>query len=54
MPPGVPCIRTGLQVIQEYAFNASHLTYDISLLVFLYVGFHLLGFIGLYLRARKK
>ncbi|KAG7164317.1 scarlet-like 1 [Homarus americanus] len=54
MPPGVPCIKNGQQVIQEYAFKASHLSYDFALLALLYTGFHVLGFIGLYLRARKK
>ncbi|ROT79701.1 ABC protein, subfamily ABCG [Penaeus vannamei] len=54
MPPGVPCISNGQQVIKEYAFNASHLHYDFGLLTLLYIGFHLLGFLGLYLRARKK
>ncbi|XP_069948653.1 protein scarlet-like isoform X3 [Cherax quadricarinatus] len=54
MPPGVPCISTGQQVIEEYSFHTSHLSYDFALLSLLYICFHLLGFIGLYMRARRK
>ncbi|KAK7069698.1 ABC-2 type transporter [Halocaridina rubra] len=54
MPPGVPCIRTGDEVITEYSFHPSHLSYDFGLLSVLYVCFHVLGFLGLYVRARKK
>ncbi|KAK3882732.1 hypothetical protein Pcinc_012937 [Petrolisthes cinctipes] len=54
MPPGVPCINTGLQVIDDYAFNPSNLSNDFGYLGLLYLIFHLLGFIGLYLRARRK
>ncbi|XP_064110769.1 protein scarlet-like isoform X3 [Macrobrachium nipponense] len=54
MPPGVPCISTGDQVINEYSFKATHLSYDFAFLSILYVCFHLLGFVGLYMRARKN
>lgn len=54
MPPGVPCINTGLQVIDDYAFNPSHLSSDFGYLGLLYLLFHVLGFIGLYLRVRRK
>ncbi|KAK4320584.1 hypothetical protein Pmani_008588 [Petrolisthes manimaculis] len=54
MPPDVPCINTGLQVIDDYAFDPSNLSNDFGYMGLLYLVFHLLGFIGLYLRARRK
>ncbi|XP_050697982.1 protein scarlet-like [Eriocheir sinensis] len=54
MPPGVPCLRTGVQVIEKYAFHKSHLSADFALMGLLYCGFHFLGFLALHLRAKKK
>ncbi|XP_076032222.1 protein scarlet-like isoform X2 [Oratosquilla oratoria] len=53
MPPGVPCITTGDQVIKQYSFE-DHVTLDLSFMALLYCAFHLIGFCGLYLRARRK
>ncbi|XP_071536111.1 protein scarlet-like isoform X2 [Panulirus ornatus] len=53
-PPGVPCVTTGEEVISRYSFSDWHLPFDLSLMAVLYFSFHILGFIGLYCRARKK
>ncbi|XP_050698008.1 protein scarlet-like isoform X2 [Eriocheir sinensis] len=54
MPDGVPCIRTGEQVISEYAFEQNHLYLDFWLMGVLYFCFHIVGFVGLHLRAKRK
>ncbi|XP_045114957.1 protein scarlet-like [Portunus trituberculatus] len=54
MPPGVPCFHTGMEVIEKYAFKPSHLAYDFVMMAVLYCCFHLLGFVALHVRAKKK
>nr|XP_053651117.1 protein scarlet-like [Cherax quadricarinatus] len=52
--PEVPCLTTGEEVISKYTFKDWHLHQDLCLMATLYVAFHLIGFCGLYLRARRK
>ncbi|CAL4067072.1 unnamed protein product, partial [Meganyctiphanes norvegica] len=54
MPEGIPCIETGEQVIEAFSFDPSHLAFDFTGMIMLYFSFHLVGFTGLYLRAKKK
>nr|XP_045624412.1 protein scarlet-like [Procambarus clarkii] len=53
-PPDVPCLTTGDEVISKYTFRSWHLPFDLCMMTTLYVGFHIIGFCGLYLRARRK
>ncbi|XP_069956323.1 protein scarlet-like [Cherax quadricarinatus] len=52
--PEVPCLTTGEEVISKYTFKDWHLHQDLCLMATLYVAFHLIGFCGLFLRARRK
>ncbi|KAG7167303.1 scarlet-like 2 [Homarus americanus] len=52
--PGVPCLTTGDEVINKFSFSNWHLPFDLSLMALLYLGFHIIGFCGLYSRARRK
>ncbi|KAL7640652.1 UNVERIFIED_CONTAM: hypothetical protein RMT77_008927 [Armadillidium vulgare] len=51
---GIPCISTGDQVIEEYSFSPKHLPMDFAFMISLYAIFHIIGYIGLRVRAKKK
>ncbi|XP_064099216.1 protein scarlet-like isoform X1 [Macrobrachium nipponense] len=53
-PPGVPCLTTGAEVMEKYTFVPWHFPYDFISMFVLYLSFHVMGFCGLYSRARKK
>ncbi|XP_050697915.1 protein scarlet-like [Eriocheir sinensis] len=53
-PEGVPCITTGEEVIEKYAYQTSDLYPDFAWLFLVYCFYHTLGFITLYSRARRK
>ncbi|KAK4290872.1 hypothetical protein Pmani_036256 [Petrolisthes manimaculis] len=52
--PGVPCLSTGEEVIEKYTFRSWRLPYDLTLMALLYVCFHIIGYLGLYSRAKRK
>ena len=54
MPPGVPCITTGEEVIEKYSYEPWHVPYDFGFLVLLFCGLNLLGFIALHIRAKRQ
>ncbi|KAB7495576.1 ABC transporter G family member 18 [Armadillidium nasatum] len=49
---GVTNIRD--QVIEEYSFSPKHLPMDFAFMISLYAIFHIIGYIGLRVRAKKK
>ncbi|KAK3857777.1 hypothetical protein Pcinc_035994 [Petrolisthes cinctipes] len=52
--PGVPCLSTGEEVIEKYTFRSWRIPYDLTFMALLYVCFHIIGFLGLYSRAKRK
>ncbi|KAK8393903.1 hypothetical protein O3P69_006917 [Scylla paramamosain] len=52
MPPGVPCITTGEEVIRKYSFRPSYVASDFALVVLICCCLHLLSFTALHLRAK--
>lgn len=51
--PDVPCISTGLQVLEKYSFSEDALYPDIFKLLLMCAIFHVLSFICITLRTRR-
>lgn len=50
----IPCFNSGEEVLNHYNFEANHLSMDIFLMIILYIGFHFLGYMSLYKRAKNS
>nr|BBC77941.1 ABC transporter Scarlet [Thermobia domestica] len=49
----LPCVKEGEAVLEAYSFSETHFTRDIVAMCSLYIIFHILGFISLYLRSKN-
>lgn len=50
----IPCYNNGKEVLQNYGFDSANLSTCIIALILLYVGFHILGCLALWHKARKS
>ncbi|XP_046994893.1 protein scarlet-like [Schistocerca americana] len=53
-PEGVPCLRSGREVLDKYNFSADRLSSDLACMAGLWGGFHLLAIVCLWVRVRSN
>lgn len=49
---GVPCMKTGDEVITNFNFDKSDMPFDFIFMASLYFAFHFIGFLGLKMRSK--
>ncbi|XP_067141644.1 protein white-like [Centruroides vittatus] len=50
----IPCVREGVEVIEDFGFSRDENEWNFICLFILYIAFHLMGLIALILRSKKK
>ena len=51
--PGFPCLKTGVQVLNNYSFDGTHYVTDVFSMSMIYIIFHVLGLFALVYRSRS-
>ncbi|KAK9744388.1 ABC-2 type transporter, partial [Popillia japonica] len=52
--PDIPCLTDGAQILEKYSFSKEHLSRNLWNMFLLCLVFHILGFLCLWSRTRKK
>lgn len=51
--PVIPCLETGMEVLNNYSFDGTHFSIDVISMVMIYLVFHTLGFFAVIYRSRS-